>query len=118
VADGGTRSGGGVSTTTLGVAVAVPVVVLLVAFGVILWLGRRKGWFVRRSSPAAQDGATAEKLGFVTHDGGDKSFRNGNDPAYASVRELHADDRPYQLESSPVHELQGGDGGPQYRIRN
>ncbi|KAM0719787.1 hypothetical protein Q7P37_003921 [Cladosporium fusiforme] len=114
--NGGSNSGGGISTTTLAVAVAVPIVVLLIVFGLIIWLGIRRGWFVKKSSHNAA--AAAEKGNAVLRPSDSKGFGGANE----SVRELHANDRPHQLESSPVHELQGGDnsspGGQHYVVRN
>jgi len=88
----------------------VPIVVLLLAFGGIIWLGIRKGWFVKR---ALHDGSAVEKTGVSTQYGSSK-LTGGN----GDVRELHADDRPHQLDYSPVHELQGGDDGRGYVVRN
>jgi hypothetical protein len=65
---------------------------------------------------APRDGSTVEKIGVATtqHDGSDKPT-GGN----GEVRELHADDRPHQLDYSPVHELQGsGEDGRGYVVRN
>jgi hypothetical protein len=105
------RSSGGVSTTTLAVAVAVPIEVLLLAFAGIMWLGIRKGCFVKK---APRDGSDFEKTGVKTrHDGSGKPT-GGND----DVRELHADDRPQQLDFTPVHELQGGEDGRRYGVRD
>lgn len=104
----------GVSTTTLAVAVAVSIVVLLLAFGGIIWFGIQRGWFVKKT--AARDGSTVDKNGVATtqHDGSDKPT-GGN----GEVRELHADHRPHQLDYSPVHELQGsGEDGRGHVVRN
>lgn len=99
---GSSGSSGGVSTTTLAVAVAVPVVVLVLAFGLIVWLGIRKGWFVKKDK-TPHDGSVAEKNLGQAHDGID------NKPVgdEGEVRELHSNHMPYQLEFSPVHELAG-----------
>lgn len=110
--------GGGVSTTTLAVAVAVPIVVLLLVFGVVIWLGMRKGWFVRKNAQDPRSGAAAEKGDGFTQSGSGKANGDHGEPAVLSVRELHANDLPHQLESSPVHELQGGEGGQHYVVRN
>lgn len=98
----------------------MPIVVLLVIFGLILWLGIRKGWFVRKSSPDVVNGAAAEKGDVVVQSNDEKAFGGGNEPGILSVRELHANHRPHQLESSAVHELQGGggNGGQHYVVRN
>ena len=43
--------------------------------------------------------------------GAGKAVGNTGEPAFLSVRELHGNDMPHQLESKPIHELQGGEGG-------
>ena len=67
---------------------------------------------------APRDGSTVEKNGASTttqHDGGNYKPTGGN----GEVRELHSDDRPHQLDYSPVHELQGsGEDGRGYVVRN
>lgn len=106
--------GGGVSTKILALAVTIPVVVLLLVFGLVIWLGIRRGWFVRKSQRGgrAEEG---EKGDAVTEAGAGKSMGgNTGEPAFLSVRELHADDLPHQLGGSGVHELHGGEGGRQF----
>jgi len=59
-----------------------------------------------------RDDSTVEKTA-MQHDSGKPTGGNGE------VRELHADDRPHQLDYSPVHELQGGgEDGRGYVVRN
>lgn len=86
------------------------------AFGGIIWLGIQRGWFVKKA--AARDGSTVEKTGVSTttqHDGDNFKPTGGS----GQVRELHSDDRPHQLDYSPVHELQGsGEDGREYVVRN
>jgi hypothetical protein len=88
----------------------VPIVVLLLVFGFIIWLGIRKGWFVKKSP---RDGSTVEKTNVLVEHGSAKPTGGNGD-----VRELHANDLPHQLEYSPVHELQGGEGRQNHGIRN
>jgi hypothetical protein len=64
-----------------------------------------------RKSP--RDESTVEKTNGLAEHGTAKPTGGIDD-----VRELHADDLPHQLDCSPVHELQGGDGGPGYGFRN
>ena len=68
----------------------------------------------------AQDirGGPGEKSDTVMESGAGKTMGNTGEPAYLSVRELHANDLPHQLESKPVHELQAGEGGRQYGERS
>jgi len=67
---------------------------------------------------APRDGSTVEKTGTTTtkQDGGNFKPTGGS----GEVRELHSDDRPHQLDYSPVHELQGSgeDGRGGYVVRN
>jgi hypothetical protein len=83
---------------------------LLLTFGCIIWLGIRKGWFVKKSP---RDDSAVEKTNVLVEHGTGKPTGGIDD-----VRELHANDRSYQLEYSPVHELQGGEGGRGYEARN
>jgi hypothetical protein len=60
-----------------------------------------------------RDDSTVEKMNVLAEHGAAKPTGGDGD-----VRELHANDRPHQLEYSPVHELQGGDGGRGDGVRN
>jgi hypothetical protein len=105
----------------LAIAVAIPVVVLLIVFGLIIWLGIRRGWFVKkdRRDTARSIGAdNAEKGGAVMESNANKALGNTGEPAVSSVRELHANDLPYQLENKAVYELHEGEGGRQYGGRS
>lgn len=94
----------------------MPIVVLLIVFGLILWLGIRRGWFVKKDARGgATYNASPEQGNIVVHSNEPKRFGGSNEPF---VSELHPHGRPYQLEGSGVHELQGGDGGQQYFVRN
>jgi hypothetical protein len=84
---------------------------LLLAFGCIIWLGIRKGWLVKKSP--RDDSSAAEKTNVLAEHGSAK-FTGGD----GDVRELHANDLPHQLDYSPVHELQGGEGGRSYGFRD
>lgn len=76
----------------------------------------RRGWFVKKGQQqggAARDynQRPSEKSDAVMEAGGaGKATGNTGEPAYLSVRELHANDLPHQLESKPIHELHGGSG--------
>ena len=66
---------------------------------------------------AARD-VGAEKGGTTMEIGAGKATGDAGEPAFSSVRELHANDLPHQLASKPIHELQGGEGGRQYGGRS
>lgn len=92
--------------------------VLLLVFCLVIWLGIRRGWFVRKSQRGGR-GEEGEKGDAVTEAGAGKSMGgNTGEPAFLSVRELHADDLPHQLGGSGVHELQGGEGGRQFGVQS
>jgi hypothetical protein len=98
----------------LAIAVAIPVVVLLIVFGLIIWLGIRRGWFVkkdRRDTARSIGAENAEKGGAVMESGAGKAVGNTGEPAVFSVREL-------QLENKAVYELHEGEGGRQYGGRS
>ena len=67
---------------------------------------------------APRDGSTVEKNSVSStsqHGGSNHKHTGGN----GEVRELHSDDRPHQLDYSPVHELQSsGEDGRGYVVRN
>jgi hypothetical protein len=50
--------------------------------------------------------------------GAGKAVGNTGEPALSSVRELHANDLPHQLENKAVYELHEGEGGRQYGGRS
>lgn len=99
-------SGRGVSTTTLAVAVTVPIVVLLIIFAVVLVLGIRRGWFVRKQDKAQHRegptcGETARRYPHMQEQG------KGSD---ILVGELHGHDRPHQSDGVAIHQLYDDDG--------
>ncbi|KAK5722035.1 hypothetical protein LTR17_014471 [Elasticomyces elasticus] len=53
-----------VSQTTLVIAVVVPVLVLLVIFSLIIYLGIRRGWFVRKGYTAAHTNRTRSPISY------------------------------------------------------
>jgi len=57
---------------------------------------------------AARNIRDGEKSDAVIESGAGKAMGDTGEPAYLSVRELHANDMPHQLGSKPIHELQGG----------
>jgi hypothetical protein len=77
---------------------------------------------VRRSQRGAAGrdtrGDGGEGSDAVMESGAGKAVENTGEPAFLSVRELHGNDLPHQLESKPIHELQGGEDGRQYGGRN
>jgi hypothetical protein len=66
----------------------------------------------------SQRGDGGEKSDAVMESGAGKAMGNTGEPAFLSVRELHGNDLPHQLESKPIHELQGGEDGRQYGGRS
>jgi hypothetical protein len=50
--------------------------------------------------------------------GAGKAVGNTGELASSSVRELHANDLPHQLENKAVYELHEGEGGRQYGGRS
>ena len=63
---------------------------------------------------APRDGLLVEKTGVSSQHGGSSKPTGSK----GDVRELHADDRPHQLEYNPVHELHGGEDRRGYVVRN
>jgi hypothetical protein len=59
-----------------------------------------------------------EKGGVVMESGTGKTVGNTGELASSSVRELHANDLPHQLENKAVYELHEGEGGRQYGGRS
>ncbi|KAK5170255.1 uncharacterized protein LTR77_004841 [Saxophila tyrrhenica] len=107
-ADTTSESTGGVTTTTVTVAVAVPIVVLLLLVAAGLYIGVRKGWFVRK---ADRDALSRYQNGYA----GDVSLR-AKDGVGIEAREreglgeLNGQSRPHLLNSTEVYQLHGDEG--------
>ncbi|KAJ9620176.1 hypothetical protein H2203_007941 [Taxawa tesnikishii (nom. ined.)] len=105
----------GVSTTTLAVAVAVPIVALIAMFAAVLFFGIRKDWFVRRKYAVAQ-GNDAD-LGALPSRGPAEKRQDTMGAAPIGDwyhTKLHAQDMPYQMDRVQRHEVPGDEGRRQW----
>ncbi|KAK4888703.1 hypothetical protein LTR27_012442 [Elasticomyces elasticus] len=100
----------GVLRSTLIIAVIVPIAVLLLAFGFLLWLSFRRGWIVPGSSPSGshQDGmfmesSTNSKEGTTVREAvATEALLKREEPS-----ELTGVNLPYQEAGAGVHQLYG-----------
>nr|OQO21891.1 hypothetical protein B0A51_10983 [Rachicladosporium sp. CCFEE 5018] len=125
-------SNSGVSTTTLAVAVAVPIVVLLLLFGLVIWLGRRRGWFVKRSHAQNYTAANAfeDRQPYLEKPNGSSAQNDGASPmsrkpigsAFVAETngpaEMHGDHQPHRIDGQEVYQMPGDEGMARYNVRN
>lgn len=100
----GPDGSGGVSTTTLAIAVAIPIIVLLLLFAIVLYLGVRKGWFVRKDDRDALSRyreAYGNDFTQQTKGGVEIGTKERN------MGELSGDHGAHQLNSTEVYQLHG-----------
>lgn len=107
--DHGTGDSGGVTTTTLAIAVAIPIAVLFLLFAIILCLGVRRDWFVRK---ADRDALSKYREAY----GNDFTQRTKigveiGTKERSSMGELSGDHGAHQLNSTEVYQLPGDEAG-------
>ncbi|KAI7267942.1 hypothetical protein KC345_g7794 [Hortaea werneckii] len=84
-----------VPVSTLAIAVAVPIVALLAAFSLFIWLAFHKGWFRRRSHQPIQPEEVMEG----------KHQRESRLHEGPVDSELHGQNRPYEGDGTQVFEI-------------
>jgi hypothetical protein len=91
--------------------------VLLVLFGFLFLLGRRKGWFAKKpSGQRSSYAAPAEKIALASRSDGYKGLsRSDGGPhelngEYGGRTELHGEARMYESSGQEVHQLYGDEG--------
>ena len=97
-----------VSQTTLIIAAVVPVLALLVAFSLTLYLGIRRGWFVRKSNMAARANCSLTHVSYddsATTAKADTSIKQPFDSH--GVQELNGETKPYPIDGNQVYQLSG-----------
>lgn len=108
------NGGGGISTSTLAVAIVIPIVVLLAAFALIIWLGIRRGWFVkwtnRRAEKAHLTHENTAGFGDGGGDGGNIAWQSAQFPTSSPVAATMAEKR---LPASNAMEPTTGENEPQ-----
>ncbi|KAK5700093.1 hypothetical protein LTR97_006228 [Elasticomyces elasticus] len=105
-------SSNGVSTTTLAIAVAVPTAVLLLGFGLLLWLALKRGWLVRPGRNADQRAASLAEKEPLAYGKSGAVVREGMAPASDFMRgpsEIHGYERPAQVGGTEVYQLPAGE---------
>ena len=97
-----------VSQTTLIIVAVVPVLALLVAFSLILYLGIRRGWLVRKGNMAARANCS---LNYASYDAtattakANTSIKQPFDSHGA--QELNGETKPYPIDGNQVYQLSG-----------
>ncbi|GAB7343084.1 hypothetical protein MBLNU457_1165t2 [Dothideomycetes sp. NU457] len=95
-----TRSTSGISTQTLVIAVVIPIVVLIAAFILIIWLGIRRQWFVKYTRTPTHEPQESDKRVWAN---GDTAIAD-NKGSFV-VGELDASQDPHFLGGSELHQL-------------
>jgi hypothetical protein len=94
------QSSNGISTTTLVVGVVVPIVSLLIAFVILVWVAFRRGWVSRTRCDAIHN-----------QNHGDMTGRRSRElPAFGCTvgpAEMHNKSQRYQAGSAEIYQLAG-----------
>ncbi|KAK4892285.1 hypothetical protein LTR49_028603 [Elasticomyces elasticus] len=101
-----------VSLSTLIVAVAIPIVVLLLGFGILLWFIIKRGWLVRAvSTQGKYMSAASVKDPYEDHVAAQESKAWDRGAAINVPAQLDGQDVPHRAASAEIYQLHGDDNG-------
>ena len=100
------------SQSTFIIAVVVPVVVLLLAFGFILWLILKRGWLVRAHSTSTKHSAVVGDIDpYDDHIAAQASMRWDRGGATNSAAQLDGRGLPHHAAGVEIYQLHSDDSG-------